>query len=67
MAQSFRDSFASADKDRISKVASDWADSELWSNTNVNPFDLCVMLTFLNSICVKACGEDKDLYLLLST
>jgi hypothetical protein len=67
VARSFRDSFAAADKDRISKVASDWANSESWRNTAVNPFDLCGMLNCLNSICVKARSEDKELYLLLST
>jgi len=66
VARAFRDSVATADNDRVSKVASKWADSEAWSDTNVNPFDLLGMLTDLTSLCVKACAEDKDLYLLLS-
>jgi hypothetical protein len=67
VARSFRDSFATADNDRVSKVASDWADSESWSDTDVNPFDLYGMLHYLNSLCMKACAEDKELYLLLSS
>jgi hypothetical protein len=67
VARLFRDSFARADNDRVSKIASDWADSESWSDTGVNPFDLYGMLHYLNSLCLKACAEDKDLYLLLSS
>lgn len=65
VARSFRDSFATADDESVSKVASEWADSESWIDTDVNPFDLAGMLHFLKSVCVKACAEDKDLYLLL--
>ncbi len=65
VARSFRDSFATADDERVSKLASDWATSESWIDTGVNPFDLAGMLHFLKSVCVKACAEDKDLYLLL--
>jgi len=67
VAQPFRDSFATADSERVSQVASDWADSESWIETDVNRFDLVGMLHFLNSLCVKACAENKDLYLLLSS
>ena len=67
VARSFRDLFASADNDRISKAASDWADSESWKDTDVNPFDLYGMLRFLGYVCAKARVEDKELYLLLST
>ncbi len=67
VARAFRDSFATADNDRVSQVASDWADSESWIDTDVNPFDLAGMLHFLSSLCVKACAEDKELYLLLSS
>lgn len=64
--RSFRDWFAGADNERVSKVASDWADSESWCDTNVNPFDLYGMLHFLNAVCAKARAEDKELYLLLT-
>jgi hypothetical protein len=67
VARTFRDLIAAADNDRPSKMASDWADSESWNNTDVNPFDLYGMLHFLNAVCVRACSEDKELYLLLTT
>jgi len=66
VARSFRDALAGADNERVSRVASDWADSESWCNTDVNPFDLYGMLHFLNAVCAKARAEDKELYLLLT-
>lgn len=36
VARSFRDAFAAADDARVSKVASDWEDSDSWKNTDVN-------------------------------
>ena len=65
--RSFRDLFAAADNDRVSKVASEWADSDSWNNTNVNPFDLYGMLHYLHSVCARGRAEDKELYLLLTT
>lgn len=66
VAKSFRNSVARADNDLISRVASEWVESESWRNTNVNPFDLYGMLHYLNSVCITACAEDKEVYLLLS-
>src|SRR6185295_2563002 len=66
VARSFRDSLAAADNERVSRLAADWADSESWRDTNVNPFDLYGMLHFLNGLCAKARAEDKELYLLLT-
>ena len=66
VAHSFRDSLATADNERVSKLASDWADSESWRDTNVNPFDLYGMLHFLNAVCARARAEDKELYRLLT-
>jgi hypothetical protein len=63
---SFRDSLAAADNDRVSQLAAEWADSESWCNTDVNPFDLYGMLHFLNGVCARARAEDKELYLLLT-
>jgi hypothetical protein len=65
--RSFRDLFAAADNEAVSQVASDWANSESWNNTDVNPFDLYGMLHFLNAVCARGCSEDKELYLLLTT
>jgi hypothetical protein len=64
--RSFRDSLAAADNERVSRLASEWADSASWRDTNVNPFDLYGMLHFLNAVCAKARAEDKELYLLLT-
>ena len=66
VARSFRDSLATADNARVSKLASDWADSESWRDTSVNPFDLYGMLHSLNAVCARARAEDKELYLLLT-
>ena len=63
---SFRDSLAAADNERVSRLAADWADSDSWRDTNVNPFDLYGMLHFLNGVCARARAEDKELYLLLT-
>ena len=67
VARSFRDFFAAANDAHVSKVASDWEDSESWKNSDVNSFDLYCMVPDLNLLCAKACAEDKNLYLLLSS
>jgi hypothetical protein len=65
--RSFRDLFAGLDNDRVSKVASEWADSKSWNDTNVNPFDLYGMLHYLHAVCARGRTEGKELYLLLTT
>ena len=66
VSRSFRDAFATADNEYVTKVASDWSHSESWRDTDVNPFDIYGMLHYLKIVCARGRAEDKELYLLLT-
>ena len=65
ISHSFRDPFAVANNDRVSKVTADWADSESWKGTDVNPFDLFGMLHYLSAVCARGRDTGQELFLLL--
>jgi hypothetical protein len=67
VARMFRDILADADQDRLTDVASTWAESDSWRGTEINPFDLFCLLLGLNSLSQKSRESAKDLYLLFSS